>query len=452
MRHVRVRSVTRREALQGLGLTMAVALLSGKGRGMPAAHGGHGNNQRPAPPPSSGGTGAITHGDQLTINKVGPWTLQGVAKGSEALTSLSPGGERISTWPTDGRPSWIPGTDYVYNNSTSNHGGVVPAGGLTIDGYTVAAGTWVVQFRNIDISTPIIISGDNTGTSAAWPGVIFRGCRMRGNSSAPGFFNNNAQSTGGITWIMYCDAGGLDVMPTNICESIFESQAISMTRDHQYIIRTYLSIASTLAFGRNNGDAFIENYGEIVPRYFGDDTYHLNGLANSGGQTATMWLRNRLDFNPEPDSTNTTTAGLTANPYYKSQNDLIQMAADGGAYPGNGANQDGTSGYQIRDNYLAGGDHCLQLGVDKANTSADVSNVVVTGNKFSTVYFPAFGQTSISYKNPTWGAQGNVWSGNTYADDYGTGSWDYTTHNSARQYPAGNGPNAGTTISAPTNP
>lgn len=387
------------------------------------------------------GSLAVTHGDQLTLAKVGPWALQGVSKGSESLTSLDPAGERVSTWPTDGRPSWIPGTAYVYNNSPSNIGGVVPAGGLTIDGYSVPAGTWVCQFRNVTGTIPIIVSGDNTGTSAAWPGVMFRGCRLRNNASAPGFISQNGQSTGGITWVTYCDAGGTDVVSPNICESIFESKGLG-PNDRQYLIRNYLSIATTIAFGRNNGDAFIENYCRIVPRYFNDDTYHLNGMANSGSQTATLWLRNNMDFSPQDDA-------VSANPWYKPQNDVIQMAADDGAYPGTGTNLDGSQGYQMRDNYLGGAEHVFQLGVDKLNTSADVSRVVITGNKVTTKWFPDGGNTAIAYKTPTWGVQNNVWSGNTWADDYGTGTWSYTTGNTTRQYPAGNGPRAGATIAAP---
>jgi hypothetical protein len=375
----------------------------------------------------------ITHGEQLTIDDVGPWSLQGVERGSEVLSTLDPGGERLSNWPNWGRPSWIPGTPYVYNNDPSNHGGVVPEGGLTIDGYNVPAGTWVCQFR--DFTDGVIIEGDNDGQQAAWPGVLFRGCRMRGNWSAPGWFNCNSVSNGGIIWIMYCDAGGIAYLPPNICVSIFESQR-NGGDDKFYCIRNYLSIATTLAFGRNDGDAFIENYCRSVCRYYPDDTYHLNGIANGGGETATMWLRNNMDFDPQP--------GAPDNPYYLPQNDVIQMAADGGAYPGTGTNLDGSQGYQIRDNYLAGAAHTLQLGVDKSNSSADVSNVVITGNRFSTKWFPDCGSTAISYKNPTWGVQGNTWSTNTWADDYGSG-----TGQTGRQYPNGDGPRAGQPVAAP---
>lgn len=383
--------------------------------------------------------GAVTHGSQLTINHVGPWTVQGAAKGSESLVALNTTqlAERISTYPGNGRPSWIPGTDYVLNGDPSNHGGVVPSGGMMIDGWFVPAGTWVAQFYDMSANNIIVEGGPG------WIGFMARACRQRNNWSSPGFVNYNALANGGSTWFNYCDAGGLDVVPPNICESIFESQGIG-PNDRQYIIRPYLSIATTLAFGRNNGDAFIEPFCEVVPRYFNDDTYHLNGLANSGGQTATLWLRARLNFSPQP--------GYPTNPYFKSQNDCFQMAADGGAYPGTGTNLDGSTGYVMKDSWVAGADHMLQGGVDKGNTSADVSNVQVSGMQFSTYYFENGGETGIAYKDPTWGVQGNSWDPvtNIWADDYGTGSWDPVTLNTLRQYPNGDGPRAGTSISAPS--
>jgi hypothetical protein len=383
----------------------------------------------PTPTPTPGGSGTITHGADLTINDVGPWKLQGVPKGQEVLQDLTPTG-RLSLHPNWGRPSWIPATPYVYNNNPNNHGGIVPAGGLTIDGYFVPAGTWVAQFYNF--KDGVVIEGNYGGAGGSFPGVLFRGNRMRGNWGAPGWVNFNAVSNGGITWLMYNDAGGTSYVPPNICESIFESKGYG--NDKMYVIRNYLTVASTLVFLRNDGDMAVENYGGDVTRYYPDDTYHLNGIANGGGEDATMWLRNHLDFDPQPGS----------SPYYKPQNDVIQMAADGGAYMGTATNYDGTPGYQIRDNFLAGAEHVLQLGLDKSNTANDVRNVVVTGNKFSTKWFQNSGNTAISYKNPVWNTLGNTWSNNTWFDDYGAG-----TGLTGRQYPNGDGPRKGQQISAP---
>lgn len=358
---------------------------------------------------SSGGGGSvpggtITHGEQLTLNHVGPWTLQGVTKGSETLSTLTSAqaSERLSTWPSDGRPSWIPGTNYVYNNNPTNYGGIVPAGGMVIDGYNVPAGTWIVQFRNFNDN--IIISGDNTSTSPAFPGVLFRGCRMRGPWGAPGWFNQNGQSPGGTIWIMYADAGGKSTNTNDYCESIFESQHNANYRegrDKFYMIRSYVSNASTLIFMRNSGDGAIENYGESVLD-FGDHTKHLNGFANGGGENATLWLRNHVVLAKNAASTEV--------------NDVFQMAADGGAYMGTATNLDGSQGYVMKDNYIGGANFTLQLGYDKSNTITQVRNVKVTGNKVTTSLYANGGATGFSYKNPDFSNYGNTWSGNTWAD------------------------------------
>lgn len=352
----------------------------------------------------------LTHGDQLNLTgHVGPWALQQVAKGSETLTTLNTTqlAERVSTFSGDGRPSWISGSDYVYSNSPSNHGGVVPTGGMYIDGYLVPAGTWVAQFYDMS-AREVIVSGDNSGTSAAWPGVVFRGCKMRGKYSAPGWVNQNGQSTGGKTWFMFCDSGGSVAGPpsSNMCESIFESKG-NGPNDRMYVIRCYLSIATTLVFLRNNGDAAIENYCREV-QDFGDNTKHLNGIGNSGNQSATMWLRNNMFMEQQAGSTQLT--------------DVIQMAADDGQYLGLGTNYDGTTGYQIRDNYLAGAAFTLQLGQDKGNTTtADLQNLNVTGNKFSTLLYANSGQSGLGYKGPiNWAIQG-TWLNNTWADGANVG-------------------------------
>lgn len=361
-------------------------------------------------PTSNGVPKGIAHGFDLTLNDVGPWALQGVTKGSEVLSTLNPNGERVSTYPGNGRPSWIPGTAYVYNNNPTNHGGIVPTGGMIIDGYTVAAGTWVVQFRSF--TDNVIIEGDCGGVGSSFPGILFRGCSMRGGWAAPGWFNQNGQSYGGTIWINYCDAGGVSTANGDYCESIFESKGMDPTRDKFYCIRNYLSNATTLVFMRNHGDGCIENYGAAVLD-FGDSTKHLNGFANGGGENATLWLRNHVVLAQQAGSTQV--------------NDVFQMAADGGAYMGTATNLDGSTGYNIQDNFLGGANFTLQLGYDKANTITQVRNVHVTGNKFTTSLYPTIGASGLSYKNPDFSNYGNNWSGNTYAD----------------------GPNAGQAIAAP---
>jgi hypothetical protein len=223
---------------------------------------------------------------------------------------------------------------------------------------------------------------------------------MRGPWSAPGWFNQNGQSYGGIIWIIGCDAGSANTV--NMCESIFESKGMSATRDHLYVIRSYLTYATTLVFLRNNSDAAIENWCDWVSD-FTDTSKHLNGIGNSGNQTATLWLRNHMVIDKGTGSV----TGLT---------DVIQMAADDGPYPGTGINYNGDQGYVIKDNLIGGAQYTLQLGVDKANTAADVQHVVITGNKVSTTLFANGGSAGLGYKGPTWGSFGNTWSGNTWAD------------------------------------
>lgn len=369
---------------------------------MPTAIGGGGSNYTRLAPATGGGGGAawddvITHGDQLTLNHVGPWSIQGVAKGSETLLALNPGSERVSTYPGNGRPSWIPGTNYAYNDNPTNYGGIVPAGGLTIDGYAVPAGTWVVQFR--DFSAGVIIEGDCGGAGSAFPGILFRGCRMRGAWSAPGWFNQNGQAYGGIIWIIGCDGGAANTV--NMCESVFESKGNS-TADRMYVIRCYLTYATTLVFMRNSGDACIENWCDFVSD-FGDSSKHLNGIANSGNQTHNLWLRNHAVIDRGTGSA----TGLT---------DVFQMAADDGPYPGSGTNFNGEQGYVMRDNLVGGAAYTFQLGVDKSNTAAMVQNIRCNNNKVSTSLFPNGGSSGLGYKGPTWGSFGNVWAGNTWAD------------------------------------
>lgn len=346
--------------------------------------------------------GDVAHGSELTMNHVGPWTLQGVAKGSEVLaaTTLTQMNERYSTWPGTPRPSYIPGTPYVYNNDPNNHGGIVPAGGMVIDGFNVPAGVWVVQFRDMSVRS-VIVEGWVSGAGGPFAGVFFRGIRARGNYGAPGWFSQNGQQVGAPVWFTYMDAGGTST--SVMCESIIESKA-SGDPDQIFVRRCYLSLATTLCFGRNNCDAFVENFCEKVTD-FGDATKHLNGIGNAGGETGTLWLRNNMVLQK------------LGSPNITQLTDVIQMAADDGDYQGTGVNWNGVQGYVIQDNYLGGANFTLQLGQDKANTAeGSVRNVIVTGNLFTTSLYPNSGESGVGYKGPTWGSFGNTWTNNRWAD------------------------------------
>src|SRR5512139_3754285 len=91
----------------------------------------------------TGESEGITHGSQLTVDDVG-YTALGVTTG-QLYTPSTPGegfyrvdDTQWGNWPATG---FATGT-YSYNNDSSNHGGWVPTGGLTIDGYFYPAGTY----------------------------------------------------------------------------------------------------------------------------------------------------------------------------------------------------------------------------------------------------------------------------------------------------------------------
>lgn len=345
--------------------------------------------------------GDVTHGEQLTLAHVGPWTFQGVAQGSESLSTITGSqlAERLSNW--HARPSWIPGTDYVDTNASSNVGGIVPAGGMTIDGMTVPAGTWVVQNRTF--TGPIVIEG-KAGAAGPFVGVLFRGCRMRASFTAPGFYSQNAQSTGGAVRFHYCDAGGTSLAA--VCESAFESSHNLGASDRMYVLRCHISRVTSAVFLRNNGDAAIENYIREVTD-FGDPGFHLNGVANSGGETATLWKRNNIVLAKQTGSTQIT--------------DVIQFAADNGSYPGGGTNVDGSTGYQVLDNLLGGANYVLQFGRD-VGRGTTMANCNVAGNKITTTLYANGGESGLGYKGPLdWTSNGNTWTGNTWADGANAG-------------------------------
>jgi hypothetical protein len=71
------------------------------------------------------------------------------------------------------------------------------------------------------------------------------------------------------------------------------------------------------------------------------------------------------------------------------------------------------SNIQITGNLMSGGDFTLYLGIQNGGTDA---NVVVTGNRFSTVITPTSGQFGYATDAPAWGTGGNVWSDNRWYD------------------------------------
>lgn len=364
---------------------------------------------------TGGGTGAVAHGADLTINHVGPWTLQGVAKGSESLDTPSLPGRGY--WLMDTSTEWAPQTAYTYNNSPSNHGGIVPAGGLTIDGYVIPAGTIVVQFRNFSASD---FSAQGQGGS-----YLFRGCRFRNNAIGQSSQFNDYTATY-TNRLHYCDMGSTSAADADWQGSFWK--AIGGT-DH-VMLRNYCSFQYVTFQPNVPNCQFVENFVEKIIYYGGEagpagngGPLHMASLGCEGGGVGYRIMRNRI---------------VPASP-----DDGGHVFVNGSVLAFEGTNGSAYSDCQIVDNYLSGCNYVLLNFGEVAGST----NIVVTGNKVTTKYFTnggASGDEQVGPHPPAWGSSGNVKSGNVWADDYGTGG-DGNTPTSSRQYPAGNGPRTGTT-------
>lgn len=343
----------------------------------------------PAPAVSGGASGSITHGDQLTVSDVGPWSLQGVAKGSESLDTVSVPARGY--FRADTPYEFVPNQTFVNNTTASNKGGVVPAGGMTIDGYTVPAGTYVCQFRNMS-GSDTNFQGDAGGT------FLFRGCRFRNSWTAPGCMNNSGTSTSTI-YVGYSDMGGTNAT-TGVAESVLEFQAAAGARAY----RNYLTWWGTGIFLNVSGSEIIENY--VTEVVLGEAGWHLNGMSCSGSITHCRVERNHVTL-PTPDD-----AGNTI-----SQTDCISFFQEtySGPYMATGTNSDGTTGYRIINNYVGGNLSGIFYGGEPAD--GPVNGMQFIGNKVTTQW----GINNVMTNGPTWGTNGNVWSGNTWADGANAG-------------------------------
>jgi len=376
---------------------------------------------RPRSRPAAAGGGSfnqpVTHGEQLTINDVGPWALQAVTKGTESVDTVSLPGRGY--WLMDTPSEWRPTQTYVYNNSPSNKGGTVPGGGLTIDGYSIPAGTEVAQFRNFS-------AGDFSAQGQAG-NYLFRGCRFRSNGIGQSSQFNDFTSTY-TNRLFYCDMGSPSSNDADWQGSFWKS--ISNSTGH-IMHRNYCSW-QYVTFQPNNDDAkFIENYVEDLVYFGGEagppgqpgDPLHMASLGCEGGRSGFRFMRNRIVPASPDDGGHVFTNGAT----------IAMEGTGGGAY----------NDCQVVDNYLSGLNYViLNFGEDPGST-----NIVVTGNKITTLYFTnggASGAEQVGPSPPIWGSTGNVKSNNTWADDYGTGG-NGNPPPASRQYPAGNGPRTGTT-------
>lgn len=373
---------------------------AGTGGGGDAAPDADSGTTPPPPPPTTGHVPTtIAHGSELTHAMVGPAAL-GVALNQLRPTHLN--GSRLGSWPTDDHPwdagGWIPNAPYVYNNDPNNHGGFVPAGGMTIDGFFVPAGTWVAQFDDFG-SDSVIVNGDSNGATAPFPGIVFRGCRWRGPITAPGYINIYQNSNTRV-WILYSDAGGLGASTSETNEIPF---CLNDRTTANVLYRNYISYTTTGIEPNAAGPQIIENFIEKIT--FFAPLAHLNGIQLNGGQTNALLLRNKVLLQSPDD------AGRVIN-----QTDAIALAQDFGTYPGTGTNLDGSRGYMVKDNYVGGGGYSIYAGYKPSIPNGGIANLTLTGNQVTTQWWPNGGYYGPVAYEAQWGSNGNTKSGNTFAE------------------------------------
>jgi len=371
------------------------------------------------PNTSSGGSGGgawndtITHGDQLQYGHVGPWSLQAVTKGTESLDTPSTPGRGY--WLMDTPSEWRPTQTYVYNNSVSNKGGTVPVGGLTIDGYSVPAGTEVAQFRNFSAA-----DFSAQGQSGQY---LFRGCRFRNNAIGQSSQFNDFTATY-TNRLFFCDMGSTSAADADWQGAFWK--AIGGT-DH-IMHRNYCSFQYVTFQPNVPNCQFIENYVEKLIYYYGevgppgDGPLHMACLGSEGGGQGYRTMRNRI---------------MPASP-----DDGGHVFVNGSSVAFEGTNGQNYDDCQVVDNLLSGFNYVILNHGEIAGSTG----IVVTGNKVSSLYFTNGGVAGVEQAGPNppaWGTLGNVKSNNTWYDDYGTGG-DGNTPPASRQYPSGNGPRVGT--------
>lgn len=369
----------------------------------------------------TGNNGAVTHGDQLTESMVGPWALQGVAKGSEQLDRV-PAPSR-GYWRLDTPNEFVPSGTYTYNNNPSNKGGTLAADTM-IDGYLVPAGTKVVQFRDLSASD---FYGQGVGGN--W---LFRGVRLRARSSGTGFINDYTATY--TLYVHYGDFGGEGPNDSQSGEVAFKTIG---GQNHRFL-RNYITYIATALQPNVNGVEIIENYIDKITFYYGEAgpcgtggscTAHLNGISSEGMSNTTPTrfkiLRNRITV-PSPDE-----AGHITH-----QTDCIALfQSNGGSY----------NDVLVEANYLGGSGYVIYAAANpNASSASEPKNVILRNNKITTKWWTNGGNYGPIAAQPTWGSNGNMATGNVWADDYGSGG-NGNTPTSSRQYPSGNGPRKGQT-------
>lgn len=406
---------------------------------------------------------SISHGDELEVTDVGPWALQGVSRGSEALASATGPGRgywrfdtpnefsSASTWPsnaTDSNPAIL--------NDPDLHSGTVTGSPVVIDGYTIPVGTRIVQFTDFPDGYDFLAQGTSLK-------ILFRGCRFRWTNGVggTGIFNDNGSTSSQQIMLHFCDIGLQSMDPPLGTECLMHLKFLGGL-NHR-MLRNYHTRSATFMQPNTQGceitecyvDEYIYGYGESgTSGSGGSSILHLNGISSEGGLTSIKILRNHI-LCPSPDGSTGAGGSSAGQVGYGTQSG--QTGYGNGTAPGrkttqtdcialfssNGSSNigDGSTGLQIRDNLLGGSGYPLYL----ANSKGDCQNVKCTGNRVTTRWWTNGGGNGVATDIPSWGSGGNVQSDNLWADDYGTGG-DGTTATAGRQYPAGNGPRAGTSF------
>jgi hypothetical protein len=405
----------------------------------------------------------VTHGDQLTLNDVGPWALQAVPKGTEALQGLTGPGRgfwRFDTpdefsssaaWPSnanDSNPSIL--------NAATPHEGTVTGSPVTIDGYSIPVGTRIVQFRDFPNGYDFYAQGTSLK-------ILFRGCRFRFTDGlgGSGLFNDSGATTSQQIMLHYCDVGltGRDLAAG--AAGIMHIKNLG-GQNHRYL-RGYHTLSSTFFQPNTQGCAYIENWIDDFVFFYGESgtsggfdssVFHMNGISSEGALTSLTIARNHI-LAPSPDGA-TGANGFTAAGQSGYGTQPGQTGYGSGTNPGRvigqtdcialfaltGSNIGSSPGAILIDSNLLGGTG-VPLYAGNANSGAQ--NIWVINNKWTTKYWTNGGQFGSVTDQPTWGSNGNAQSGNVWADDYGTGG-NGSTALADRQYPAGNGPRAGTSV------
>jgi hypothetical protein len=339
---------------------------------------------------------------------------------SGPLTAIPlPGGH--SWWtPDDGstggfnwRSYWgTPTQAYVYDNNPSNLGGIIGAGGMTIDGFAYPAGVQVFQFMDLSAGT---IAPDVTS-----PSLLLRGCRMRGLGGDTGWSNSFAAYSAGWRGSLYfhfCEFGQRGSADGQAGEFQLDTNGAVNVR----IYRTYCSYYADGMFpnAASGWVDFIENMCDYPVYYFGDagpsgtgtDNFHMAGMGVNGGQTCTLWLRNRCVW-PAVDEAGHTLGGTAP----------FEFTQDAGEFLGTGTNSDGSAGFWISGNYCGGGNYCYYLGQRSTDPANSVTNMHFRGNLITTSTVSTGGLLGVIATVPTWGTNGNDQSGNLWADGPNAGT------------------------------